>query len=98
MASIIHGVICQIRTLDTCPELRPQGMDVLCALATQLGRSYKCFIPIIHRITIRHKISHPRYDILVAKVVQVRDTFLIFILYTFHVRLKDNPFPCQPSI
>lgn len=61
-----------MRTLDTCPELRQQGMDVLCALATQLGRSYECFIPIVHRITIRHKITHPRYDILVAKVVKVR--------------------------
>lgn len=68
--------LCQMRTLDTCPELRQQGMDVLCALATQLGRSYECFIPIVHRITIRHKITHPRYDILVAKVVKVRGALL----------------------
>lgn len=61
----------QLRTLDTCPELRDQAMEVLCALATQLGRSYECFIPIVYRITTKHKIHHPRYDILVAKVVRV---------------------------
>ena len=65
----------QMRTLDTSPELRQQGMDVLCALATQLGRSYECFIPIVHRITTRHKMAHPRYDILVAKVVKVRVSY-----------------------
>lgn len=87
-----------MRTLDTSPELRPQGMDVLCALATQLGRSYECFIPVVHRITIRHKISHPRYDILVAKVVKVRDTLLISTLYSCHISFKTNTIPCQPSI
>uniref|UniRef100_A0A0P4VNQ8 Serine/threonine-protein kinase TOR n=2 Tax=Scylla TaxID=6760 RepID=A0A0P4VNQ8_SCYOL len=66
-SKIIHPLM---RTLDTSPELRQQGMDVLCALATQLGRSYECFIPIVHRITTRHKLAHPRYDILVAKVVK----------------------------
>ncbi|XP_071544223.1 serine/threonine-protein kinase mTOR [Panulirus ornatus] len=66
-SKIIHPLL---RTLDTSPDLRQQAMDVLCAVATQLGRSYECFIPIVHRITTRHKISHPRYDILVAKVVK----------------------------
>ncbi|XP_027228160.1 serine/threonine-protein kinase mTOR isoform X1 [Penaeus vannamei] len=66
-SKIIHPLL---RTLDTCPELRDQAMEVLCALATQLGRSYECFIPIVYRITTKHKIHHPRYDILVAKVVR----------------------------
>ncbi|CAL4086221.1 unnamed protein product, partial [Meganyctiphanes norvegica] len=64
---IIHPLL---RTLDTTPELRTPGMEVLCAVATQLGRSYECFIPLVHRITTKHKIHHPRYDILVAKVVK----------------------------
>ncbi|KAK8751728.1 hypothetical protein OTU49_009992 [Cherax quadricarinatus] len=66
-SKIIHPLL---RTLDTSPELRQQAMDVLCSLATQLGRSYGCFIPVIHRITTKHRISHPRYEILVAKVVK----------------------------
>ncbi|XP_076064565.1 serine/threonine-protein kinase Tor isoform X2 [Oratosquilla oratoria] len=66
-SKIIHPLL---RTLDTCPELRYQAMDLLCALATQLGRSYECFVPGVHRITAKHKIHHPRYDILVAKVVK----------------------------
>ncbi|KAG7166823.1 Serine/threonine-protein kinase mTOR-like [Homarus americanus] len=66
-STIIHPLL---QTLDTSPELRLKAMDVLCALATQLGRTYECFIPVVHRITTKHKINHPRYDILVAKVVR----------------------------
>ncbi|XP_064091213.1 serine/threonine-protein kinase mTOR-like [Macrobrachium nipponense] len=66
-SKIIHPLL---RTIDTSTELRLDAMEVLCALATQLGRSYERFIPIVNRITVKHKIYHPRYDILVAKVVR----------------------------
>lgn len=53
------------------PDLRPVCMELLCSLATQLGRTYECFVPVIQRILNKHKIVNPKYDILVAKVVKV---------------------------
>ncbi|KAK7869671.1 hypothetical protein R5R35_010033 [Gryllus longicercus] len=63
---IVHPLV---RTLDTCPELRPTAMDTLCALVSQLGRKYQIFIPLVHRVLIKHKISCSRYEMLAAKIV-----------------------------
>ncbi|KAK7075520.1 hypothetical protein SK128_004655, partial [Halocaridina rubra] len=63
-------MLAHLRTIDNSPELRMEAMEVLCALATQLGRPYERFVPIVNRITTKHKICHARYDILVAKVVR----------------------------
>ncbi|MCL4120666.1 UNVERIFIED_CONTAM: hypothetical protein GTU68_051307, partial [Idotea baltica] len=67
VSQIIHPLL---RTIETTPELRPTAMELLCSLATQLGRSYESFIPVVQRILNKHKIVNPRYDILVAKVVK----------------------------
>jgi FKBP12-rapamycin complex-associated protein len=64
---IIHPLT---RCLDTCPELRLSAMDTLAAIVAQLGKKYVMFVPLVRKVLIRHKISHQRYDILYARVMQ----------------------------
>lgn len=68
------------------PDLRPACMELLCSLATQLGRTYECFVPVIQRILNKHKIVNPKYDILVAKVVKVG---ILPILYFYLIRSRN---------
>ena len=54
--------------LDNCPELRPAAMEVLASLALQLGKKFKIFIPMIDKVLRRHRISHPKYELLATRV------------------------------
>ena len=45
-------------------------MDLLAGLVTQMGRTYETFIPVSQAVLSRHKITHMKYDILVAKVIK----------------------------
>ena len=65
---IIHPLV---RTLDTCPELRATAMDTLCALVVQLGRKYHIFIPLVHKVILKHKINCQRYEVVTCKIVTV---------------------------
>ncbi|RMX59040.1 hypothetical protein pdam_00009963 [Pocillopora damicornis] len=64
---IIHPIM---RTLDSCPDLRHTAMDTLCSLVFQLGKQYSTFIPTVHKVIVRHRIQHQRYDILITKIVK----------------------------
>ncbi|XP_012282445.1 serine/threonine-protein kinase mTOR isoform X2 [Orussus abietinus] len=63
---IVHPLV---RTLDRCPELRATAMDTLCSLVLQLGKKYQVFIPLVQKVTTKHKIACPRYDVLVDKIL-----------------------------
>ncbi|PNF25178.1 Serine/threonine-protein kinase mTOR, partial [Cryptotermes secundus] len=63
---IVHPLV---RTLDSCPELRPPAMETLCALVVQLGRKYQIFIPLVQRVIAKHKINCQRYEIVTCKIV-----------------------------
>ncbi|XP_066992513.2 serine/threonine-protein kinase mTOR isoform X2 [Anabrus simplex] len=63
---IVHPLV---RTLDTCPELRSAAMDTLCALVVQLGRKYQIFIPLVHKVIVKHKINCQRYEVLSCKII-----------------------------
>lgn len=65
---IVHPLV---RTLDSCPELRPTAMETLCALVVQLGRKYQIFIPLVQKVIMKHKINCQRYEILTCKIVTV---------------------------
>lgn len=65
ISRIVHPLA---RTLDTNPELRATAMDTLCSLVAQLGRKFIMFIPLVSRITTKHKISCARYEVLVSKI------------------------------
>ena len=71
---IIHPLI---RVIDNCPELRPSAMDVLAAIVLQLGKKYKIFIPMVDKILKKHRISHQRYELLRARVMNGGSTFEI---------------------
>ena len=61
--------------LDNCPELRPAAMEVLASLALQLGKKFKIFIPMIDKVLRRHRISHPKYELLATRVMKSGSTF-----------------------
>lgn len=52
------------------PELRMPTMDALCLLVLQLGYDYVNFIPMVKKVLIRSRISHPIYDQLVSKLLK----------------------------
>ncbi|PVD35573.1 hypothetical protein C0Q70_02536 [Pomacea canaliculata] len=64
---IIHPLV---RVLDTSHSLQIACMDALTALAGQLGNKYNIFIPMVHKITVRHRIHHQRYQIQMTKLLQ----------------------------
>lgn len=65
ISRIIHPLV---RSLDTCPVLRPIAMDTLCSLVIQLGRKYIDFIPLVQKVMIKHKIQCHNYDLLISKL------------------------------
>ncbi|KNC98625.1 uncharacterized protein SPPG_06307 [Spizellomyces punctatus DAOM BR117] len=52
------------------PELRAAAMDTLCALVYQLVSDFAIFIPMINKMLVRHHIQHPKYDLLVSKLLK----------------------------
>ena len=76
---IIHPLV---RTLDTCPELRVTAMDTLCSLVVQLGRKYHIFIPLVHKVIMKHRITSTRYEMVTCKIVTVSETAFISIRIT----------------
>lgn len=64
---LIHPLV---RTLDSTPELRQNAMDTLGALISQLGRKFEIFIPMVNKVVSKHKIVHPRYDILMCGIIK----------------------------
>ena len=45
-------------------------METLTSLVGQLGKKYAIFIPMVRTKLVKHKISHQRYDILCARVLE----------------------------
>ncbi|KAH3893902.1 hypothetical protein DPMN_018054 [Dreissena polymorpha] len=64
---IIHPLS---RTLDTTPDLQQTAMDTLCSLVVQLGPKFLIFIPMVNKITLKHKINHQRYNILMCRILK----------------------------
>ena len=46
------------------------AMDTLSALVYQLGKKYLIFVPMVHKILLKYKISHQGYDLLCARIKQ----------------------------
>eukprot|EP00158_Paraphelidium_tribonemae_P009901 Partr_v1_DN28994_c0_g1_i3_m24719 putative Phosphatidylinositol 3-kinase len=65
---IVHPLA---RVLQYQPaELRPVAMDTLSALVFQLNSDYVIFIPMIHKITSKHRIVHQTYELLISKLLK----------------------------
>jgi FKBP12-rapamycin complex-associated protein len=64
---IVHPLI---RVLEgNNNELRQAVMDTLCALVVQLGSDFAIFVPTINKCLLRNRISHPRYENLISKLL-----------------------------
>lgn len=62
---IIHPLV---RTLDTNNELRLTCMETLCSLVVQLEKKYLVFVPLVHKIIIKHRINCIEYEKLIPKL------------------------------
>lgn len=62
---IIHPLV---RILDNYPDLRTEAMRTMCSLVVQLGKKYLVFVPLVHRVMVRHRISCNDYDKLIPKI------------------------------
>ncbi|KZS94646.1 atypical/PIKK/FRAP protein kinase [Sistotremastrum niveocremeum HHB9708] len=64
---IIHPLV---RTLASpYPDLRTSIMDTFCALISQLGSDFAIFVPTINKAISRYRVSHQKYENLVAKLL-----------------------------
>ncbi|CAK5267693.1 unnamed protein product [Mycena citricolor] len=50
-------------------ELRACVMEALCALVVQLGPDFAVFVPMINSLLTRTRVSHPRYETLITKLL-----------------------------
>lgn len=66
-SQIIHAVV---EVLDTCPDLHPTAMEVLCCMMLQLGPRYKIFIPMVKKVLTKHRYSHPTYQLLLCRLLK----------------------------
>ena len=65
---IIHPIA---RIIVSSPfELRNAALDTLCALVFGLGYEYLIFIPMVNKLLVKSKISHPNYESLVSKLLK----------------------------
>lgn len=65
VSRIIHPLV---RSLETCPSLRPTAMDTLCALIVQLGSKYTDFILLVQKVVAKHRIQHQNYEQLLSRL------------------------------
>nr|KAJ3421473.1 phosphatidylinositol kinase- protein kinase tor1 [Polyrhizophydium stewartii] len=64
---LIHPLV---RTLNLqLPELCPLAVDALCGIARQMGDDFLIFIPMINKIMARNHIQHPKYSLLISRLL-----------------------------
>ena len=68
-----------IRCIENTSELRPVAMETLASFVAQLGKKYLIFIPMVQKVLNRHRIQHQRYDVLVAKILNVSYHICLYI-------------------
>ncbi|KAJ3508971.1 hypothetical protein NMY22_g16449 [Coprinellus aureogranulatus] len=64
---IIHPMVRVLEGVNN--ELRMAVMDTLCSLVVQLGSDFAIFVPTISKSMHRNRISHPRYENLISKLL-----------------------------
>ncbi|CCM00588.1 uncharacterized protein FIBRA_02624 [Fibroporia radiculosa] len=50
-------------------ELRMAVMETLCSMVVQLGSDFAVFVPTVNKCMLRNRISHPRYENLISKLL-----------------------------
>ncbi|KAJ7247605.1 atypical/PIKK/FRAP protein kinase [Mycena haematopus] len=64
---IIHPLVRVLNGANN--ELRVAVLDTLCSLVVQLGSDFAVFVPMINQCLVRTKMSHPRYESLITKLL-----------------------------
>ncbi|EGN96671.1 hypothetical protein SERLA73DRAFT_170096 [Serpula lacrymans var. lacrymans S7.3] len=64
---IVHPLVRVLESPNN--ELRQAAMDTLCALVIQLGSDFAIFVPTINKCLLRNRISHPRYENMISKLL-----------------------------
>ncbi|KAJ7696596.1 armadillo-type protein [Mycena rosella] len=64
---IIHPLVRVLNGANN--ELRLAVLETLCSLVVQLGSDFAVFVPMINQCLIRTKMSHPRYESLITKLL-----------------------------
>ncbi|KAJ7429881.1 phosphatidylinositol 3-kinase [Mycena galericulata] len=64
---IIHPLVRVLNGANN--ELRVAVLETLCSLVVQLGSDFAVFVPMINQCLVRTKISHPRYESLITKLL-----------------------------
>lgn len=55
---IIHPLV---RVLDSYPEMRQTALATLCSMVIQLGKNYLIFVPLVHKVMVKHKLVNNEY-------------------------------------
>ncbi|SCZ93158.1 BZ3500_MvSof-1268-A1-R1_Chr6-2g08497 [Microbotryum saponariae] len=66
---IIHPLARVLANPASPLELRVPAMDAMCSLLLQMGPDFVLFVPMIHKILVRQRISYPPYQTLVDKLL-----------------------------
>ncbi|CAG0917860.1 unnamed protein product [Notodromas monacha] len=94
-SKLIHPLV---RTLEKSPELRPEAMNAICALVSQLGKQYEVFIPLVHRILREQRIHHETYDCLLSKFFPAKGGVLATDIHDVLLsRPKPSSFKAQET-
>ncbi|KAJ7180725.1 phosphatidylinositol 3-kinase [Mycena filopes] len=64
---IIHPLVRVLNGANN--ELRVTALDTMCSLVVQLGSDFAVFVPMINQCLVRTKVSHPRYESLITKLL-----------------------------
>ncbi|KAJ7823024.1 phosphatidylinositol 3-kinase [Mycena leptocephala] len=64
---IIHPLVRVLNGANN--ELRVAVLDTLCSLVVQLGSDFAVFVPMVNQCLLRTKMSHPRYESLITKLL-----------------------------
>ncbi|KAJ6619840.1 atypical/PIKK/FRAP protein kinase [Mycena sp. CBHHK59/15] len=67
VSRIVHPLVRVLNGANN--ELRVAVLDTMCSLVVQLGSDFAVFVPMISQCLARTKISHPRYESLITKLL-----------------------------
>ncbi|CAB10805.1 TORC2 serine/threonine protein kinase Tor1 [Schizosaccharomyces pombe] len=79
-------------------DLRAVIMDTLCAIVSQLGYDYSIFIPMVNKVLVSHKISHPAYELLVSRLLKGEPLPKDVVVKEFKPRPSTKPFSTQDEV
>ncbi|KAJ7066549.1 phosphatidylinositol 3-kinase [Mycena amicta] len=81
-------------------ELRMAVLETLCSLVIQLGSDFAIFVPMVNQSLVRTKMSHPRYDSLIAKLLngeRLQEDNVLELILKENARLPEFSAPAEAN-